>query len=330
MNPVVTVVIPVYNSEKFLPGLLTNLHNQQYQKAEFLLIDDGSTDQSSRIITQYISKKLDSRFRFIQQENSGVSSARNTGLEKARGEYIIFVDSDDEFDSEFVETYVDSIRSHNSDMEFFPADRVDDSYQHSKVGSIDYSSIAGDTPVSVEQMIAYFGDLKAWGFPFCYISKAALWKKVRFDPKIRYQEDVLVLFQIWTEFPQISIYVNSESHYQYVQHAESALHTMKADDYWQFVNVDDRILKMVEEKFPGNLTSKLEALKTSSLMSVVAASLVLKDEKNYKKARLAFFESFKKASFSKEALKRRTIQLILLKVNAKALLRLVYRNLYKR
>ncbi|WP_270777274.1 glycosyltransferase family 2 protein [Lacticaseibacillus paracasei] len=329
MNPVVTVVIPIYNSEKFLTDLLMNLHDQKYQMAEFLLIDDGSTDQSAEIITQYISSSSDSRFHLVQQKNAGVSSARNTGLGLARGEYIIFADSDDLFDSEFVGAYVNRIKLHNSDMEFFSADRVEDSSKHNVIGAIDYADIASEKPISAEQMIAYFGDLKAWGFSFCYISKTKLWEGIRFDTAIRYQEDVLVLFQIWTKFTKMTIYANSESHYQYVQHADSALHTMTVEDYWQFVTVDDRVLEMVGETFPVELTLKLEALRTSSLMSLVVSSLILKDDANYKKARHAFFESYKRATFSRDALKRRVVQFILLKLNAKLLLRVVYRNLYK-
>ncbi|EPC58391.1 glycosyltransferase-like protein [Lacticaseibacillus paracasei subsp. paracasei Lpp228] len=329
MNPVVTVVIPIYNSEKFLPDLLMNLHNQKYQMAEFLLIDDGSTDQSAEIISQYISLSSDRRLHLVQQKNAGVSSARNTGLGLARGEYIIFADSDDLFDSEFVEAYVSRIKLHNSDMEFFSAEKVDGSSNHSVIGAIDYTNIASETPISAAQMITYFSELKAWGFPFCYISRTKLWEEIRFDTAIRYQEDVLVLFQIWTKFPKVTMYVNCESHYQYVQHADSALHTMTVEDYWQFVTVDDRILEMVGETFPAELTVKLEALRTSSLMSVIASSLILKDDANYKKARHAFFESYKRAAFSRDTLKRRVFQFILLKLNTKFLLRVVYRNLYK-
>ena len=91
--PFITLIVPVYNAEKFLRRCVNSILSSTFQDFELLLIDDGSTDSSGTICDEY--KKLDSRIRVFHQKNGGVSSARNVGLENARGEWIMFVDSDD-------------------------------------------------------------------------------------------------------------------------------------------------------------------------------------------------------------------------------------------
>lgn len=328
MNPVVSVIVPVYNSEKFLPHLLNDIHEQLFDSVEFLLIDDGSVDNSAMIIEQFVSDFSEKRIKLIKQKNGGVSRARNTGLDSAKGQYVIFADSDDRFGPDFVSGYVIKIQDHQSDMEFFSALKVDDSETHDVVGKIDYSPIASNSPVSVAKMISNFANLEAWGYPFGYISRKELWTNVRFNPNIKYQEDVLALFQVWTSFPEMKIFVNKELYYFYVQHANSALHSMSVADYWQFVLVDDQILQMVEERFLPQLVQQLEALKASSLMSVVATSALLNDHKNYDKARKEFLKSYHRASFSRNVLLRRTVQFVILKINLRPLVKVVYKKLY--
>lgn len=92
-NPLITVIIPVYNVEKYLQRCLDSVIAQTYQNLEIICIDDGSTDCSGEICEQYAIK--DERVKVFHQENQGVSAARNKGLDMASGEYIAFVDSDD-------------------------------------------------------------------------------------------------------------------------------------------------------------------------------------------------------------------------------------------
>ena len=95
-----SVIIPVYNAEKTLRRCLDSLAAQSFSDAEFLLIDDGSADSSAAICREYAAR--DSRFRLIPKENGGVSTARNLGLEMARGTFILFVDSDDHVQPDYL------------------------------------------------------------------------------------------------------------------------------------------------------------------------------------------------------------------------------------
>lgn len=96
----ISIIVPVYNSDKYLNNCLESIHRQQYQDWECILIDDGSTDESGTICDSWC--KFDSRMRVFHQPNSGVSVARNNGIKYAFGEHIVFIDSDDWIDENYL------------------------------------------------------------------------------------------------------------------------------------------------------------------------------------------------------------------------------------
>ena len=98
-NIKVSVIVPVYNCEKYLKKCLDSLVNQTLKDIEIICVNDGSTDNSGRILEEY----TDSRIKIITKENGGLSSARNAGIAVAKGEYLGFVDSDDWVDLDFYE-----------------------------------------------------------------------------------------------------------------------------------------------------------------------------------------------------------------------------------
>ncbi len=91
--PLVTVVIPAYNREKFLPETIESVRTQTFQDWELIIVDDGSTDDTATIVSQL--SKTDHRIRYIWQQNSERAVARNRGIKESRGAYIAFLDSDD-------------------------------------------------------------------------------------------------------------------------------------------------------------------------------------------------------------------------------------------
>lgn len=98
--PKVSVIVPVYNVEAYLNRCIDSILNQTFWDFELILVDDGSTDKSGAICDAY--KKMDERVRVIHKRNAGVSAARNTGIDAANGQYIMFVDSDDYIDAEML------------------------------------------------------------------------------------------------------------------------------------------------------------------------------------------------------------------------------------
>ena len=116
--PKVSIIVPVYNVERYLRQCLDSLVNQTYQNIEIICVDDGSTDASSEILTEYALKN--SKVRVIRQENSGLSVARNVGFSFATGDYVMYVDSDDWIDLETCETAVAIAVKHKADIVFWP------------------------------------------------------------------------------------------------------------------------------------------------------------------------------------------------------------------
>lgn len=100
--PKISVIVPVYNTEKYLKKCLESIINQTYQDFEVIIVNDGAIDNSQKIIDEYI-EKYQTKIKCLNKENGGLSSARNVGIEVAKGDYIIFVDSDDYLETTLLE-----------------------------------------------------------------------------------------------------------------------------------------------------------------------------------------------------------------------------------
>ena len=107
-NPLVSIIIPVFNAEKYLKKCIESVINQTYQNIEVILIDDGSTDNSPLIYREYARK--DNRLKINRQKNLGVFAARNNGIRRATGEYIIFIDADDWIEVNMIELMCDKLK----------------------------------------------------------------------------------------------------------------------------------------------------------------------------------------------------------------------------
>ena len=114
MESLVSVIIPVYNTESYIGVCLESLVKQTYTNFEVLMIDDGSTDNSGRICQEYT--ESDSRFHYYRKENGGVSSARNLGIEYSRGDYLTFVDSDDWVKEDYLEVLYSALVSESASV----------------------------------------------------------------------------------------------------------------------------------------------------------------------------------------------------------------------
>lgn len=107
-NELISVVVPIYNVEKYLRQCLDSIQNQTYQNFECLLINDGSPDNSADICREYVEK--DSRFKYFEKENGGLSDARNYGIRQSKGSYLTFVDSDDWLENDALQQLYDALK----------------------------------------------------------------------------------------------------------------------------------------------------------------------------------------------------------------------------
>lgn len=124
LNSDISVIIPIYNVEQYIAECLDTVLNQTYKRIEIILIDDGSTDSSGKIADNYALK--DERVRVVHKKNGGLSDARNAGVKIARGDYVMFIDSDDYVDRKFAATALQSIKEFDADIVCFRFTYVDD------------------------------------------------------------------------------------------------------------------------------------------------------------------------------------------------------------
>lgn len=185
-NISVSIIVPVYNVKKYLLDCLESLANQQFDGYEILLIDDGSTDGSSELCAEYAAKYHN--IQVYHKKNGGLSSARNFGLEKAVGRWVIFVDSDDYWLSKDVlSTLVTTAETTNSDLVRFEYMAVDEfgkkiyEYEYNK----DHLLNRVLTPYELFHS-AIAGEFFAW----LYLIKRDLIADLRFDEDRKFQEDI--------------------------------------------------------------------------------------------------------------------------------------------
>lgn len=129
----VSYVVPVYNVEKYINTCIKSIQNQRYKNIEIIIIDDGTPDKSGEIIDEIA--KFDTRIRVVHKDNEGVSTARNIGIDMAKGEYIVFVDGDDYIESDYTDYMLSLICDSNADMaltlnNYTDFDRMQSSYDY--------------------------------------------------------------------------------------------------------------------------------------------------------------------------------------------------------
>jgi len=117
----VSVIVPIYNVEKYLRQCLQSIADQSLKEIEIICVDDGSTDASPKIVQEFAEK--DSRFIAVTQENGGAGKARNTGLRMAKGKYMSFLDSDDFFDKDMLLEAYNTAEQYGADFSVFKSDQ---------------------------------------------------------------------------------------------------------------------------------------------------------------------------------------------------------------
>ena len=199
----ISVIIPVYNVEKYLKQCVDSVLEQTYWNIEIILVDDGSTDSSGHICDEYLN--VDDRIKVIHQQNAGLSEARNHGYDFATGVFVYFLDSDDWIQEETLSSLTQRIQDTNADIVFFDSKSFEDSeksYQIPQryIRKHDYSTDKGLTVFEQVQANKEFHS----AVPLLFIRKSFLNKsKIRFYPEILY-EDMLFTFEALTKAEKVA------------------------------------------------------------------------------------------------------------------------------
>lgn len=217
-SPKISIIVPVYKVEQYLPKCIDSILSQTYEDWELLLIDDGSPDNSGNICDEYA--KMDERIRVFHKENAGVSCARNLGLDNAKGEFVMFVDSDDWISTDCLQVCVDEIEVDNLDALQFGFFSVTDSSENSRVKT---STI----PLSGEEYIQNNSfNVCVWGG--LYKRDIIEENKIRFPIDLKLAEDQIFVLSFIKKAVRIK-YLDRAMYY-YLQRSVSAVHTPKSED----------------------------------------------------------------------------------------------------
>lgn len=184
MAPEISIIVPVYNVEKYIDRCIDSILRQTFADFELILVDDGSLDQSGTICDEYAQK--DERIRIIHKENGGVSDARNAGIQVAQGNYFMFCDSDDYVDREWCERMFRAILEHPSDFLVSNVIRVDQN-------GVPRGAIANtcNTGTRLSYYELFRMGLSGFTFNKIYNREVLIKHNILFDPSITIGEDVV-------------------------------------------------------------------------------------------------------------------------------------------
>lgn len=233
-NELLSVIIPVYNTEKYLDRCISSVLSQTYTNLEVIVINDGSTDNSLEICRKW--ENADSRVVLINKKNAGVSDSRNRGLEAAKGKYIGFVDSDDYIEENMYEELINSMKHNNTDLvtcgvSFF-----------SETTQVDGLNEYPELP----DKHFFLESIREGEFLFNKLMKKEIIGDLRFYDKIRYAEDVLFLFEYTDKIDKIST-VNKVLYNYNTCNESSITHSITSVDYMKKIEAGYYIMKILEK-----------------------------------------------------------------------------------
>jgi len=215
MKDLISVVIPVYNVEKYLDKCLNSVTKQTYKNLEIIIVDDETKDNSNEIIENY--RKKDKRIKVIHQKNGGLSCARNSGIKKASGEYITFLDSDDYLEFDMYEHLLNCLKNNNADIAIcnFIEELEDEPKKVEKEDK--YELLMFSKMDALHQLIL---DKKITNHAWNKLYKLELFNNVEY-PNGRNMEDIATTYKLFEKCDKI-VY-SSKIGYHYIQRSSSIM-----------------------------------------------------------------------------------------------------------
>ena len=269
MLPLVSVIIPVYNVSQYLREAIDSVIAQTYTNLEILVIDDGSTDGSSRICDEY--EKIDERIVLIHQENKGLSAARNSGLDLASGQIIGFLDSDDAYHPRAIEILVGEMVSCNSDIVIcdFTTHKT---HGRMKIDTITDSSIGFDL-ITKRQAFHKVYNKEINTAPWNKIYTKAIWDGLRF-PEGHVCEGTYCIFDILVKSHRVSL--TNEKLIMHRNRPNSICNTRNTKHIYDYGIARDHYYSFVKEHTPDIFSWKqLKRLKWERLRETIVFSIKL-------------------------------------------------------
>ena len=244
MNELISIIVPVYNAEKYIEKCIDSIIGQTYKNIEIILIDDGSTDSSGIICDKYLKK--DARIKVLHINNSGVSNARNIGLDKATGEWIVFVDSDDWIESNFCEKlYAGLISNPKVDIVCSGYKRIY-SYTEEFINCNNKNILYNAN----QYLLKLLNVQNGYGFCHMKMIRRDCIKDIRFNNKLVVAEDALFNMQILKNVNEVLQI--GEGLYNYRFNENSLVRKYDKNYVTKYLNAMKETYKYLKNEYPNN------------------------------------------------------------------------------
>ena len=258
MQPLISVIIPVYNVEEYIDRCVNTVMKHTYKNLEIILVDDGSTYSSAQKCDLF--KEKDDRIKVIHKTNGGLSDARNKGMDICSGEYVTFIDSDDWINDKYIELLYNSIVKYKSDISI--SDMIDSDgkyyYKDYNLYGIKEKTYTPEQALYVILTQKEF-NTSADGKLFKY----DLINKYRFKYGILY-EDFDLIYKIIDNASKISFV--DDAKYYYYQRKGSIAHSKMDKKHYIIINISNDIMKFIEKKYPDLAEAALSRYVFSNLL----------------------------------------------------------------
>lgn len=281
----ISVIVPIYNVEKYLKRCVESILKQTYQNIEVILVDDGSSDGSGKICDQFAER--DDRIKVIHKKNGGMSDARNAGLDMATGEYIAFVDSDDWISSVMFERLYAALKKHGTELVVCEPIYAYETY-------IDEQQLSGKSFElnKREAMELLIEDRKFRSVVWNKLYAKRLWSDIRF-PKGKHYEDVHIVYKIYDMCEKIAFL--DQGLYYYFQRSQSIVHSANIESHMELVYAVEERAKFLQLKYPDMLP-RLSASVISAVLIVYREAGIYqikldKDTKKYMRKKIDTYKN---------------------------------------
>lgn len=249
MNDIISIIIPMYNAEKFIGRLLNCLKEQTYKNLEIIIVNDGSTDNSLEIAKKY--KKEDKRINIVDIENNGVGNARNVGIKGATGRYTTFLDADDYIEHNMYEKIIKKMEETN--VELLRCNFIKEDEEGNIIKSnndlLDLSNkILDKSEINNKLLLNIFEDKLPTYVCLLFAKTETIKNKLEFRTDIRMMEDLIFCLELYMNIKQI--YLFDFKCYHYVRYGESSTRARKnlVRNYYDTLKVIDFLEDLLSKK----------------------------------------------------------------------------------
>ncbi|MBO5208003.1 MAG: glycosyltransferase [Lachnospiraceae bacterium] len=285
MGELISLIVPVFNGEKWLPAFFQQFQEQTYENLELILVNDGSADNTGVIIDEYA--KENKKVTVYHKDNGGPSSARNYGIKKATGKYVVFADVDDRIFPSYVEYLYDLIKRYDSDMAVCSYIKITEEEKYKAISIEQQPSVQLYTN---EQAIKDFCYRKhITGYSCLKLIKRDLLEDVYFPDDIVYGEDFLFSYDILKKCSKVVF--GKEIQYLYIQYGDSSTH-VKRDNTEKYKKAWDKHLLFLEDVKKNYPASYYGALSKCYILAINNTQRIFdgKRDASFKKELLLFIK----------------------------------------